>query len=736
MKTKLSFLALALSPVPILAQTVPADSVPEPEITLDDFVVVAKKPVVQTDGAKLTYNMEEDPSSKGNTLLDALKKVPMVSVDGEDNIRINGENNFKIYLNGKEDPSLSSNYKNIFKAMPAEAVVKVEVITEPGAKYDAEGTAGIINIITVSKKSSDGIAGTATAAFSKQQSGISLYGSMRKNRLALSANVDYSDGGIFPASQFGTTTINNSSTGNTQVNEQIQKNAFRYIGGGLHLSYDLSDSDLLTADANVYSVKGWIKGDSRFSSSIFNSDGNLISFLDRRASGNVANTGVTAGAAWQHQFDQSGQKMIVSYLFNYGYDNLDANFLMSASEGLDSTSPFERIRTRGWNHEHTAQIDYIRPFSGDNHTLEAGAKGIWRRNDALSGNFFGNSEADARESESDKSDLTQIQDIYAAYASYSGVFGNWKASAGVRYEHTRMGIDFHYGDYDNFINRLNDVVPNASVTYMFSHTSNLRLSYQMRISRPSLSQVNPYRLSYTLNDVEFGNPSLSSERANKIGVTYSNFAGAVGGNVSLEYQAIENAISSYYYSKDGVNYRTYGNIGSRRNLSLRGYLSWSITPKMQFSLNARLNRKWLSSDSPHYSNKGWSLNYGANWNYSLPLGIKVNAYGGQQTRQYHLQGYDDGWFYYGLGISKGFLKNEALTVTVNANNFLQKYSTWKRVTTTEDMTQSFHNKSESWNVGISLSWNFGSMKGKVKKTAVSISNDDTSSESTKNGNGL
>ena len=156
MKTFITSSLLLASAGALAQTTAPLDTVPETTTDLEDFVIVASKPVVQSDGAKLTYNMEEDPSSKGNTLMDALKKVPMLSVDGEDNIRLNGQSSFKIYVNGKEDPSLTANYKNVFKAMPSEAVVKVEVITEPGAKYDAEGPAGIINLLTLTKTTTDG----------------------------------------------------------------------------------------------------------------------------------------------------------------------------------------------------------------------------------------------------------------------------------------------------------------------------------------------------------------------------------------------------------------------------------------------------------------------------------------------------------------------------------------------------------------------------------------------------
>ena len=141
----------------------------------------------------------------------------------------------------------------------------------------------------------------------------------------------------------------------------------------------------------------------------------------------------------------------------------------------------------------------------------------------------------------------------------------------------------------------------------------------------------------------------------------------------------------------------------------------------------------FSSPEENLSNAGWNLNYGANWNYSLSSGFKFNVYGGQNTRGYHLDGYNSGWHYYGFGISKSFLKDDALTLTVNANNFLQKRNIYKSVTAIKGYYSTFENKNENWNVGVSLSWRFGSLKSDVKKTAVSISNDDKSSLKGSNG---
>ncbi len=737
MKSLLTTSLLFASAAAFAQQGVANDSIPESTIDLEDFVIVADKPVIQTDGAKLTYNMEEDPSSKGNTLMDALKKVPMVSVDGEGNIRLNGQSSFKIYVNGKEDPSLTANYKNVFKAMPSEAVAKVEVITEPGAKYDAEGTAGIINIITITKNSTDGYSGTVSASFSKQQASGSLYGRMRKGKLAMSANVDYADNSAFIQKNNGRVVMENLEDSHAPVivNEQTQNIVFRYVGGGLHLSYDLTPNDLLTADATVYAVKGRAKDGSFMSASSF-LDGIRTTFLKRDLNGKLANTGVNAGAAWQHQFDEERQKVVMSYLFNYGYNNLDMSLKKVEDSRGFSASPFERNTMNGREHEHTLQIDYINPFGGDRHTLETGAKGIWRRNNALSVQYLGDNPASCTENMDNFSDLTQKQDIYALYASYSGKFGNLKTTAGLRYEHTRMGIDYHWGDYTDFMTKLNDVVPNVSVTYGFTPASNLRLAYQMRIRRPSLSAINPFIINYNTNTVQQGNPDLSSERANKVSLSYSNFSSVIGGKIGMVYSIKDNAITDYTYMKGDVLYQTYANIGKEQYFAIDGYLSWTVLPGLQFSVNGRLQKDWLKSKSPSYSNSGWSLNYGANINYRLPAEIKLNLYGGQKTRSYDLQGHNNGWYYYGLGLSRDFLKNKALTVTISASDFLQDSWSYKSVTVADGVRTSNTWTNYNWNIGISASWNFGSLKSDVRRTSTGIKNDDKADAGNKKGTGF
>jgi TonB-dependent Receptor Plug Domain. len=121
------------------------------QMNLKGVEIVAQKPLVKTEIDKLAYNIEDDPDSKTSSTLEMLRKVPMVTVDGEDKIQVNGSTKFKVYINGKPNNMISSNPTEVLKSMPANSIKSIEVITNPGAKYDAEGISGILNIITVGK---------------------------------------------------------------------------------------------------------------------------------------------------------------------------------------------------------------------------------------------------------------------------------------------------------------------------------------------------------------------------------------------------------------------------------------------------------------------------------------------------------------------------------------------------------------------------------------------------------
>lgn len=701
---------------------------------LDEFEITATKKIISSDGTKLTYNADEDPNAAGKTVLEMLKGVPMISVDAEDNIRINGKDGVKFYLNGKEEPMLSANAKQILKAMPSAAVAKVEVIHEPGAKYDAEGNAGIINLITEREQKTDGYNGSLSASLATSNSDLSAFGMFKHKNLSMSANINYSNSLFMDQKTWSSSETFYKSSGQTLTSNARQNASFNYLGGGFSLSFEPTKLNLFTASANIYNVNARVKN-ALTADMLTDAQNAVVWQSEKNISGTMKNLGLTANAGYQHTFNNPAHTLILSYQYNFGRSPFDLQHYMLESINLPTT--FSRMDqfSHSYNREHTGQLDYSFPFANDKQNLGLGAKAIIRDNTAYSGTSqYDNAENLISES---PQDVRQFQDIYAGYATYSATFAErLNLNAGIRYEHTRMGMDFRNAHEQDFTNRLNDVVPNAGLTYVFAPATNLRLAYQMRISRPSLNQVNPFMMETTGFNYQAGNPDLKSEHSNILTLTYTSFGRVVGGNIGIELFNSSNMIQIYQYA-DGISQITsYANIGSKKSAALTGFLNYQINSVMSVNLNGRLEYGAMDAPSLDYRHNGWNANIHGGWSWRPDKIAQFSVYGGYSTPSLQLQGWNAGWYYYSLNVAKDFLSDKSLKLTVFARNFFQNSMKFKNTAETRDMITKDIYHVRSWAVGASLTWTFGNYQGKVKQLSTSIENDDRSSASTKGQGGL
>lgn len=719
-------------------ETLAVDSLDINYEDLDEFVLTVKKEVIKSDGAKLTYDMDADDSSKGQSVLDALRKVPMVTVDGQDNIYIQGNQNFKIYVNGKEEPMLTANASKVLKAMPSESVSKIEVITEPGAKYDAEGVGGILNLVTERKQTKEGYTGSAGVSFSSQNIGANLYGRMKYDKVTADMSVNYANNSLQKQSMRNSSVTYDYNSDDQYMlqDKMIQKFTFDYIGANLNMSWEPTSNDLFTVGGHFNGVLANIKKLDD-TSSMFNRDGILQWSNLQHITGSMNNIGASGNTSYRRLFSNSGNSLTVAYAFNYGYNPWDMNYINSTEYGNATQPPYQKNENTTYQREHTITADYLQPIKDDRHKIETGAKGIFRHNSQITEMSTGLDPDHMHVVTDDMGRTNQIQNIYALYASYNGnFFDKISVTAGLRYEHTYMGLDFPMGNYESFRRDLNDIVPNAAVSYMFGPATNLRLAYQMRINRPAINQLNPTVFQMTQTMATVGNPNLTSEHYNSLSLTYTNFGRVIGGNIGINLYQSNNTIESYDYFRDGVTYSTYGNFGRNQKAELTGFLNWNVNNSMSVSLNGSINYTIIKSHDSLIQNHGWNGQYGGNFNYTGPWNVKYSLYGGQMTGMVRLQGKFNGWNYYGLGISKSFLKDDALTIAINASNFFTKYSHFKNTNWSKDHFTQFKAHNRAWNVGISIIWNFGHLKDQVKKTGARLENNDTKSTETGGQQGI
>ncbi len=704
--------------------------------TLQEVVVEVRKPVVQTNGEKVTYNVEDDPQAAGSSLLEMLRKVPNVTIDGEDNIRLNGQSSFKIYVNGKPDPMLSSNPGLVLKSMPASSVRRIEVIKEAGAKYDAEGIGGILNFITVRSQTLKGYAGTVSLGVSTDGVQPAVNARGRIGNVTANAQLVYANN-IFqnsPQESYVRDVYPPTDMYSVLESRTTQDFKFHYGGAGVDLSWEPDTLNLFTVNFSWNDMYAKIK---RFDESerVYNDVGELIGGYDQiLKNGSLGRGSLMAGVSYQHTFNRSGHNLIGSYLFTYGDNSLDLSRQTTESFGI-ATNVLNALFSSELKREHTFQLDYTLPFSSDRQLLEAGAKMVLRHNNARGWNSSTTDFENIGEeiSSSTNTDVMQYQNIGAVYLSWSGTFGKLGTKAGVRYEHTEMGMDFRAGNTPDFSTRLNDLVPNAALSWNFAPMHSLRLAYQMRISRPTLSQVNPFHLTMS-NMVFYGNPDLSSEHVNKLTLTYSNFGRVIGGSVDLEYSRVDNAIADYIFSEGMMIHRTYNNLGHNNTTTLSGFLNWNVTRNIRLTANGRvgytdLKAPDLQIPSRNIVSCGWSGYVGGSFDYTLPWKLHFSASGGKSFKDRSLFNVNDGWYWYGISLSKSFLEKDALRLTLSANNFAQKNRSFRSHTINTTVQTTSCSSNRAWNVGISLTWNFGQLQSQVKKTGAQIDNNDSSGTS-------
>lgn len=697
---------------------------------LSEVVISAQKPLVKVDLDKITYSMEDDPEAKTNNVLDMLRKVPMVTVDGEENIQLKGSSNFKIYLNGKPSNMITSNPKDVLRSMPANTIKDIEVITDPGAKYDAEGVAGIINIITQKNSSMGGYTASVNGrADTRGGFGGGGYLSLKYGKVGFTGRYNYYEYKQ-PKGDYSSFRENLLNTADAKDNKYLYQNGTSknngngQFGSG-ELSYELDTLNLINVGFNRYQGDGKSKMD-QFVEML--NENNLHQYSYNRNSKTKSTYGGTdVNVDYQRTFNKKDQLLTASYRFSYSPNDSESNSLIS---NLNGTVPFDVETNNQFTDadlkEHTFQIDFVTPFNKI-HSVEAGAKYIIRLNQSTSGYEFLNSLGNWTERGRDYDKFKHEQDILAAYGGYSAKFNKWGVKTGVRYEATWLDARFPLKTEQNFKVDYSNIVPSATLTYQLKPMQNIRLGYNMRISRPGIWQLNPYENSTDPNYSRKGNPELDAVKNHSISANYGFFNPSLNFNLNLAYDFENNGVESITNIIDGVSYSTYDNIAKRKNLGLSAYVNWS--PNAKFRLYSNLSGRYVdintNNDRP-ISNSGFMGNVFGGGQVTFPASFKAYLNLGYFSPHIALESKGSSFFFHGISLSKGF-KNDKLTIMAYASNPFTKERDFISKTNTESYNLRSVNTQSMRQFGISFSFRFGEMKAQIKKAQRSINNDDTMS---------
>lgn len=715
---------------------------------LSEVVISAQKPLVKVDLDKIVYSIEDDPESKTNNVLDMLKKVPMVTVDGEENIQLKGSTNFKIYLNGKPSNMISSSPKDVLRSMPANTIKDIQVITDPGAKYDAEGVSGIINIVTQSNSSMGGYTATVDARADAQGGfGGGVYASLKYGKIGFTGRYNYFEWkrpkGETSSSRESFIDDNNKFL---YSNGTSKNNGTGQFGSG-ELSYEIDTLNLINIGFNRYYGNSKSRNLGSFVE-MLDKDLNTQYQYDQR--GNSKNTygGTDINADYQRTFKKKDQLLTASYRLSLSPNDSESRTYIENGEGtLPITAVTNKQFTDADMKEHTFQIDFVTPFKkiefGDkktlDHSLETGAKYIIRINESNS-SYDKLVTPDTWEHVSYSSDeFKHEQDILAAYAGYNAKTAKWGLKAGLRYEATWLNAKFPINEEQNFKVDYSNFVPSATVTYQLRPAQNIRFGYNMRISRPGIWQLNPYINSSDPNNIQVGNPELDAVKTHSLSVNYGSFSQKLNFNLNMAYDFENNGIEQITTFDESVSTTTYSNISKRKNLGLSGYVNWSPTSKWNIYSNMSGRYTDLkANDDTGLANSGFSGNLFAGGQFSIPwdLGVKdkssfkgslrmgVNI--GAFSPDVNLQGSRSAFFFHGFNISKGF-NEDKFNIRLFAQNPFIKSWDWESKRATADFRDVTTSTNRMRNFGIAVSFRFGEMKAQIQKTKRGINNDDSMS---------
>ena len=712
--------------------------------------VVAQKPLVKVDVDKIEYNIEDDPDSKSNSILEKLRKVPFVTVDGEDNVQVNGSSSFKIHVNGKPNNMMSNNPKEVLKSMPANTIKYIEVITSPGAKYDAEGVGGILNIVTVGG-GFEGYTATFRGNVSNNGAGAGTYAMVKQGKMTISVNYNY-DYNNSPRSYSDNYRENYEPGARDEKfleSQSSSKSKGNFQHGNLEASYEIDTLRLLTAAFGMYG--GSNESDNNGNTVMYRTNHEDVAYRYRTDSRNKNSWySINGNIDYQRTSRKNKQRMLtLSYKINTQpqTDN-SRNVYLDIFPDEQKEELAERLRLENYHSdgktntmEQTFQVDYTTPI-GKLHTIETGAKYIFRRNSSDNALYEAAGGSDNYAYNEDRSsEYRHLNHILSAYAGYTLKYKDFSFKPGVRYEQTIQRVKYIVGPGEDFHTNYSDWVPSVSLGMKIGKTQNLRVGYNMRIWRPGIWNLNPYFNNQDPMSISQGNPDLKSEKSHAFDIAYSNFSAKFNINVSLRHSFGNNGIEMVsrlitnengeifddnpeHMAPNGAMYSTYDNIGKNRDTGLSLYLNWNASPKTRIYVNGRGSYRDLKSEAQGLHNYGWNVSCHGGIQHTLPLKIRLSLNGGGSTPYISLQGKGSGYQYYSIGLNRSFLKDDRLTLNLYCNNIFEKYRTYNSHTKGDNFISKSSGKYPNRYVGFSISYRIGELKASVKKAARSINNDD------------
>ena len=694
---------------------------------LNEVTVTGQRATMKLEVDRKSFDVGQLISNAGQSASDVLDNVPSIEVDNDGNVSLRGNSSVEIWINGKASGLTSDNRAQILQQLPAESIDRVEVIDNPSAKFSAEGSAGIINIV-LKKDRKAGYYGSVQAGGDTRGGANTSFNVNYNSRLIDSyLNIGYRHRANTGHMESQQTSDKYNQTYDSD-SKQRGNNFFTRAGVTLHATTkdDFSLSGMLMhGGGNSHSYTPYIY------TAVANGLNNYQ--LDRL---NRSRTGMNMRYGefnYRHSFNDKHFIDFTADLSSWKMNNdnwyQDSTVIANVD---DATYSYQYRPQHINNHRKELKLEYENQVT-KNFKIEAGYNGNFSRENTPQESYMDNTSFDGTNASEDKLFFNRFiykQDLHAFYTTLSYKFGALSLMGGLRGEYWRVNTESYTWEQEHdaslreqpFKKDYFQLFPSVFMSWQMTETQQLQLNYTRRLRRPWGGQLNSFRDTRDATTVSFGNPYLTPEFSNSFSLNYLKQWNDHSLLVSAYYRPTTDVIQriSYKNQEDGLFYQTSMNVAKSVSTGLEMTVKnklWRI-----LDLTTSANAYYYRLNGFSYDIDGQTVTGNSDHNFTwnarmtasliLPYDISIQSTGRYTARQVITQGYRKANYSIDFGARKNFF-NKLFTLSVNCRDLLDSRR-FETFTSGPNFTRHQINRRGGRRVSMTLTWNFGNMKQKKR----------------------
>ncbi|MDX5325266.1 MAG: TonB-dependent receptor family protein [Bacteroidota bacterium] len=684
---------------------------------LNEVEVSAEKEMMTMQVDRKVFNVSKDISTQGGTAIDAMKNIPSLLVESDGSVTIRNASPM-IFVDGR--PTTLT-----LEQIPADEIERIEVITNPSARFDASATGGILNIV-LKKNLAPGyngmvILGAGTGR--ERYNGMASL-NVRLGKWNVNSSFSLNSRDVPTDAMTEQTNLQNGEPTGGYKQEALNNRYRKFQFGRLGIDYSLSNSSTLFLEQNLTS------GDFN------NNEEQNFTYFDGQ--GIQTGTGLQLNDTkydWRNYSSKIGYRfqpsdMSQEFMADFTYNHSERNSLATYTTYQSDLPPNEPIILDqdgyGKTNQFTFQADYVKKLA-DGSRFEAGVKnfGSLSRSTLNARRFdYGRDSYVPDSLLSNDFDLREW--VHAAYLNYITRIGDYSLQAGFRYEQSILdgkqlltNEEFSYNYPSDWDNLMNAIFPSIFVSRKFG-SHEIQLNLARKIDRPNWWQVTPYVQFTDRQNVRQGNPGLAPEFITVSEVNHNYVY--KGGNFlqTIYFRSTDNVITDYVYpfAEDStILVSTFINGNSNYNVGYEASWQHNVTEKLSINLNGNIQYSLISAttDEGEIRNEGWNGFGKATVRYKFPWKIEFQASGTYRAPRITPQGRTNEMAYLDLNLQKKFKHN--LTLTVEFEDVFNSQR-WGGEYITPSFTQEYYRRWDIRNVSLRLSWNFGERDPKLFRSLI------------------